>query len=80
MTNVAVRWTQSEMKTVVLSVAGPHQSQAIAVFPVGKQWEGLTMHTALGLGSRAQQERWGLLYMQGGGWAPADPVWAEAIG
>lgn len=44
------------MKTVVLNVAGPHQSQAVAVFSVGKQWEGLAMHTALGLGSRAQEE------------------------
>lgn len=79
MTNVAVRWTQSEMRTVVLTVVGPHQSQAVVVFPVGKQGEGLMMHMALGLGSRAQEERWGLLDMEGGGWAPADPVWAEAI-
>lgn len=64
---------------MVLNVAGPCQSHFVAAFPVGKQWEGLTMHMALGLSSRAQEERWGLLDTQGGGWASADPVWAEVI-
>lgn len=66
----------NESKTMVVNVAGPCQSLA---FPVGKQQEGLTMCMALGLGSRAQEERWGLLDTQGGGWASADPVWAEVI-
>lgn len=44
---------KNESKTMVLDVAGPHQSHAVAAFPVGNQQEGLTMHMALGLGSRA---------------------------
>lgn len=79
MINGAVGWTQNEIKTVVLNVAGPHQSHAVAAFPVGKQREGLTMHMALGLGSRAWEEEWELFDIQGGGWAPAGPVWAEVI-
>lgn len=59
MTNEAVGWTQNEMKTVVLNVAGPHQRHAVAAFPVGKPREGLRMHMALALGSRAWEESWG---------------------
>lgn len=59
MANEGVRWTQNEMKTVVLNVAGPHQRHAVAAFPVGKPPEGLRMHMALVLGSRAREERWG---------------------
>lgn len=79
MTNRAVRWTQNESKTVFLNVAGPCQSHAVTAFPVGKQQEGLMMHMALGLGSRAQEARWGLLDAQGEGWASASPVWVEVI-
>lgn len=42
MASGAVGWTQNEMQTVVLNVAGPHQRHAVAAFPVGKPREGLT--------------------------------------